>query len=140
MPSQTPAQRRLAEFEDISIVDLDLGKSYNPNQQYALYHMYLKLSRTPPDEWQQIFDAERRFPRHTMWRRAWIEGQHVVVHCPPDELEKYHMRDVLEDVKNCNSKYREYLTERARQEAKEQSKVELENARLREIKKKLGFD
>jgi len=137
---QPPAQRRLAEFEDVSIVDLDVGKSYNPDPQYTLYNMYLRLSRTPPEEWQQIFAAERRFPRHTMWRDAWIEGPYIVVFCVPDELEKYHMRDLREDVNNCNAKYRKYLTELAQQEARKMSRVQEQQDKLREIKKKLGFN
>ena len=137
---RTDAQRRFAEFQDLSIVDLDLAKSYNPDPQYALYNMYLRLSNVPPEEWQQIFDAERRFPRHTMWRRAWVEGANIVVHCVPEELEKYHMRDLLEDVKNCNTKYREFLTELARQEAREATRIEEQRDKLRDLRKKLGFD
>jgi TIR domain-containing protein len=140
VPPKSPTQRRLAEFEDLTIVDLDLGKSYNPDPQYALYNMYLRLPRTPPEEWQQIFDAERSFPRHTMWRKAWVEGPHIVVYCVPEELEKYHMRDLLEDVKNCNAKYRGYLTELAQREVREASKQQKQRDELRELKKRLGFE
>lgn len=140
VPAPSPAQRRLAEFVDISIVDLDLGRSYNPDQQKALYNMYLRLSATPPEEWQQIFDAERRFPRHTMWRRAWIEDSYIVVYCVPDELEKYHLRDLKKDVSNCNQKYRGYLAELARQEAREVARVESEHDQLRDLRRRLGFD
>lgn len=101
--------------------------------------MYLRLSRTPPEEWQQIFDAEPRFPRHRMWRRAWLEATYIVVYCVPEELENYHMRDLLQDVKNCNAKYREYLTQLARQEARQASRLEHQRDKLRELKKKLGF-
>jgi TIR domain len=139
-PARSPAQRRLSAFEDLTIVDLDLGRSYNPDPQYALYNMYLRLPRTPPEGWQQIFDAERSFPRHTMWRKAWIEGQHIVVYCVPEELEKYHMRDLLEDFKNCNAKYRGYLTELAQREVREASKQQKQGDELRDLKKRLGFE
>jgi hypothetical protein len=119
---------------------LDLGKSYNPDPQYALYNMYLRLSRTPPEEWQEIFDAERRFPRHTMWRKAWIEDSHVIVQCVPEELEKYHMRDLVDDVKNCNAKYRAYVTELAQREAREMSKEHRQRDELRDLKRRLGFE
>jgi hypothetical protein len=137
---KSQAQRRLSEFENLTIVDLDLGKSYNPDPEFALYNMYLRLPRTPPEEWQQIFDAERSFPRHTMWRRAWIEGLHIVVYCVPEELEKYHMRDLLEDVKHCNEKYREYLTQLAQREVREASKQQKQREGLHELKKRLGFE
>ena len=137
--SQTPAERRLTEFEDIHILDLDDAASYNPDPQYALYNMYLTLSRTPPEEWKQIFEAERAFPRHTMWRRAWIEGSRIVIYCVPEELEKYHMRDLLEDVKNANEKYRQYLMEFARREAQEHAQLKDEREKLRELRRRLGF-
>jgi hypothetical protein len=134
------AQRRLAEFCDVEIVDLDLDKSYNPDPAYVLLNMYLRLSQAPPMEWRQIFEAERRFPRHTMWRDAWIEGSYIVVYCVPDELEKYHMRDLTQDVQSCNRKYREYLTELAQREAREQSKQEAQLDDMRELRRRLGFD
>jgi len=31
------------------------------------------------------------------------------VHCAPDEVKKYHLRDIKEDVSNSNAKYRGYL-------------------------------
>ena len=136
---RSPAQRRLFEFQDLAIVDLDIGKSYNPDPRSALYNMYLRLPSTPPEEWQQIFDAERRFPRHSMWRKAWIEGTYIVVYCVPEEIEKYHMRDLVEDVRNCNLKYRGYLTELAQKEVREASKQQQERDELRELKKDSGL-
>ena len=139
MHSLTPIQRRLSEFEDIKIQDLDINKSYNPDPQKALYHMYIILSRTPPEEWQQIFDAERRFPRHTMWRRAWIEGSNIVIHCVPEELEQYHMRDIHQDVDNSNKKYREYLMGLAQHEEVERGRLQKQQNKLEDLKKRLGF-
>ena len=138
-PSLSQAEQRLATFEDISITDLDTQRSYKPDPNKWLYNMYLKLSRMPPAEWQQVFEAERRFPRHTMWRRAWIEGRCIVIHCVPDELEKYHLSDLTDDVKNANAKYRQYLTELAQQELKEIDKGEIERQKMQELKKRLGF-
>ena len=96
-PTLSTSERELATFENIRIIDLDLARSENPNGAKSLYNMYLKLSSSPPLEWVQIFEAERRFPRHTMWRRAWIEGKYIVIHCVPEELEQYHFHDLSED-------------------------------------------
>lgn len=41
--------------------------------------------------------------------RAWIEDSFIVVHCCLDEIKRYHLSDITEDVKNTNKKYREYL-------------------------------
>ena len=53
-----------------------------------------------------------------MWRKAWVEGNCIVVHCVPDEMGKYHLRDLKEDVQNANARYREYLKKIAQQEAR----------------------
>ncbi|MDD5131306.1 MAG: toll/interleukin-1 receptor domain-containing protein [bacterium] len=108
----------LEGFDDVRIIDRDKNKTYKPDDAKALYNVYLKLSQYPPSEWVEYFDAERQFPRHTMWRRAWIEGNCVVVHCVPDEIAKYHLKDLKQDVQNANAQYREYLKKVAQQEAK----------------------
>lgn len=136
----TDSERRLASFENIRIIDLDEQRTHNPNPEKLLYNMYLKLSGSPPPEWQQIFDAGRRFPRHSMWRRAAIEGVYIVVHCVPDELEKYHLADLKEDVANSNEKYRAYLTQEAQQEAREAQKRDMERDNIRHVKGRLRFD
>ncbi len=99
----------LQTFEDLQIVGVDRSRSSKPDPTKLLYNIYLELSSYPPEEWVQIFDAERQFPRHSMWRRAWIDGAHIVVSCTPEELSQYHLPDLREDVTTSNKKYREYL-------------------------------
>lgn len=139
-PVLSKSERALAGFDDIRIIDLDLNRSNNPDESKMLLNMYLKLSGSPPIEWEQIFDAERRFPRHTMWRRAWIEGQYIIVYCVPDELEKFHLKDLREDTQTTNQKYRQYLTEQAQKEIREISSKEDEKQQLEDLRKRLGFD
>jgi hypothetical protein len=118
---QRPTTNRappLDGFEDISIIGVEKGRAYRPDPEKLLYHLYLELSAHPPQEWAQIFEAERQFPRHTMWRHAWLDGKYVVVHCVPDELKQYHLPDLKQDVTNSNAKYREYLLRVARQQAR----------------------
>ncbi|RCW51598.1 toll/interleukin-1 receptor domain-containing protein [Halanaerobium sp. ST460_2HS_T2] len=133
-------EKRLARFEDIKIVDIDDEKSYRPDKNKKLFNIHLKLSNNPPEEWQRIFEAERSFPRHSMWRRAWIEGEYIVIYCPPEEIEEYHLDDLKEDVKNTNIKYREYLTELVQKEVKESKKEKKEFNKITELKRKLKFD
>lgn len=145
IPIKTPAQltateRKLTTFEDIKILEIDDSRSYKPDPTKLLYNIYLKLSDSPPTEWQQIFEAERRFPRHTMWRDVWIAGEYIVVHCVPDEIEKYHATDLKEDVRNSNLKYRQYLTEEAQKEAKKAERALSERNQLKELKQKIRFD
>jgi hypothetical protein len=53
-----------------------------------------------------------------MWREVWIEGADLVIQCPPEELEQFHLGDLKQDVRNSNRAYREHLLGLARQEAK----------------------
>jgi hypothetical protein len=141
-PHQVPptnTDSSLTEFEDIQIADLDLERTRKPDAAMALFYMYLRLSRVPPSDWSAIFVAERKFPRHSMWRRAWIESGHIVIHCVPDELENYHMRDLREDVENANSKYRKYLMEEEQRKARQDEHESSEAEKLRALRKKLGF-
>ena len=130
----------LNDFIDIRITEMDEKKSYKPDENKLLYNIYFKLSDTPPSEWDQIFEAERRYPRHTMWRRAWVEGNYLIINCVPDELEKYHLNDLNEDTNNTNHKYRQYLKEIAIHEIKERNKEKEEKQNLIDLKQKLKFD
>ncbi len=105
----TPASGSLQEFVDIQIIGVDKDRTYNPDPSKLLFNVYLNLSTYPPQEWVAIFDAERRFPRHTMWRKAWIEGKCAVVYCVPEEIKKYHLNDIKQDVSTSNAKYGEHL-------------------------------
>ncbi len=138
-PTAGSATTKLVQLTDIQITSLDDERSYKPDPSKLLYNMYLKLSSTPSMEWQEIFDAERRFPRHSMWRRAWIEGEYVVIHCVPTELEQYHLKDLRQDVQTTNSKCRQYLTERAQEEAKKDQKEKEEREQLSSLKRRLDF-
>ena len=135
----TVLERRLTSFEDIEILEIDDSKSYKPNPMKSLYNIYMKLSASPPTEWREIFEAERRFPRHTMWRNAWIEEGHIVIHCVPDELEEYHAKDLMEDMDKSNSKYRKYLMEEAQKEARKVGQERSERNKLKELKQRLRF-
>ena len=138
-PASAPSEHLLGQFEDVTIVDLDNDRAYRPDPAKLLYQVYFRLSSTPPPEWQEIFEAERRFPRHTMWRRAWVEGNYIVVYCVPDEIEKYHFPDLLQDAENTNKKYREYLKERAQKEIRELTAKDEDKRRLQDLRGRLGF-
>ena len=116
----------LQGFIDLSILGVDKGRTYNPDPQKALYNVYFELSTYPPQEWADIFEAERRFPRHTMWRKAWVDGSHIVVYCVPDEVKQYHLRDIKEDVETSNQKYRDFLHREATRNAQKIAREEKE--------------
>jgi hypothetical protein len=129
-PEQAATPGILGSFEDIHIVEVDKARTYKPDEESALYNVYLKLSAVPPGEWAQIFDVEREFPRHSMWRRAWIESDYVIVHCVPEEMKQYHLRDVKQDVANSNGKYRDYLMRVERQRVSDAQRLDKEKSML----------
>ncbi len=136
----TLTEKYLSDFEDIRITELDESKTYRPDAEKLLYDIYLKLSSYPPMDWRDIFKAERSFPRHSMWRQAWIEGDYIVIHCVPEELEKYHLNDLKQDVANSNAKYRKYLYEMIRNEKENLKKKKHEKDQFKELKNRLKFE
>lgn len=120
----------LETFEDIKIVRVDKDQTYQPDPGRSLYHVHFELSTAPPAEWVAIFDAERRFPRHSMWRNAWVEDRYVVVHCPLAEVKAHHAADIATDVASTNAKYREHLHQAATRVARESSRHLQEKAKI----------
>ena len=129
-----------AEFEDIKIVDLDVSATRSSGRGGALREMYLQLSNTPSAPWSEIFQNERAFPRHSMWRDAWISGEYIVVDCVPEELERDHLPYLKQDVANTNQKYREYLTKCAQHEQRQHQAQDKEDQRLKGIRDSLDFN
>ena len=136
---QACIERNLTGLEDIKILEIDDARSYRPDNSKLLYNIYLKLSASPPAEWQQIFAAERSLPRHTAWRDAWIERDYIVINCMLTEIEDYHAKDLIEDVGNSNLKYRKYLIELAQKEAVQMQKDLSERDQLKELKMRIKF-
>ena len=134
------AEDLLMGFDDIRIVGIDEKRTHNPDPTKLLFNVYLNLSSEPSSDWVEIFNAERRFPRHTMWRRAWIESKNIIVHCALDELEKYHLEDLQQDVDTTNKKYRQYLGEKAQQKAKTGLEEREVRDTLKELKRRLKFE
>lgn len=132
------------DFKDIKIIDLDVDKTKPSNNSSGLRQMHLKLSSAPPSEWISFFNEERRFPRHSMWRNAWIDGHYIVVDCVPEEIEEYHLNDLKQDITNANVKYKSHVKfveqERARRKLEAEKKEQEEKARLNRIKGNLNFD
>ncbi len=99
-PQHSPSQER--EPKRLKIVGIVKEKTQQDPEYSGLQHYYFQLSHYPPPGWEEQFMRARQFPRHTMWREAWVAGDCVVVKCALDELERYHLRDLKEDVETAN--------------------------------------
>jgi hypothetical protein len=127
------------EFVDLKITGLS-DTVERSDSGSAMRMMHLILSGTPTSEWVTLFENERAFPRHTMWRRAYITGSHIVVDCVPEEIEKYHLKDLKDDVANTNAKYRTWLNKVEAQERAQQAQAAAEKKRVDDLKGRLKFD
>lgn len=126
------------DFEDIKIVDLET-KVEPSGSGSAMRRVFLRLSGEPPQLWAELFDREREFPRHTMWREAHVSGNHIVVDCVPEEIEKYHLSDLKQDVANANMKFRSWSKIAAdRKRALDEAKAK-EEERTKDLRKRLDF-
>jgi hypothetical protein len=131
-----------ANFEPIKIVTLDSNRTRQSPTASGLRLMYLKLSQTPADAWEQLFENQRRFPNgrgmNTMTRRATVEGNYIVVDCVPEEMER-HLPELQHDVAVTNEEYTKYLQRVAAQVAQELEKQKEEKARIEDVKSRLNF-
>jgi len=106
----------------------------------SLFYVFLKLSQTPPPLWQHHFKNSRKISRHPHWREAWIDRKFIVVECLTDELEKYHLNDLKQDIAFANKAYREHVQLQARAEMQRAQSHQSEREKLRDIKRRLSFD
>ena len=127
-------------FQDIRITGLDTNKSHDLPSQDGTHRIYLTLSGVPPPTWRDIFDRERRTPRSSIWRNAAIDGMFIVITCTPEELEKYHLEFLKEDVKNTNEKFRLSIAEQEELSARFRQSEEARKKRLEEVRDRLKFD
>jgi hypothetical protein len=127
-------------FNDLKIVMLDTTRTAESTKESAMPRLYLKLSETPNADWSSLFDAGRIIERHSMWRHAWTEESYIVIECPLDELERYHIAELKEDVKNTNVKYREALVKQLDQKKREEDAAAAERKKLDDLNDRLNFD
>ena len=128
-----------SNFKPISIVSLDVGRTEQSKTASGLRLMHLKLSQSPSNEWEILFNNQRQFPRHSMWRGASISGNFIVVDCVPEEIERL-LGDLKEDVSVVNGKYQEYLAKKAAEEQRIAAEQQAEKLRLDQINARLKFD
>lgn len=128
------------DFVDIRIVGLEEEMMVESPVNPSLFYIFLKLSQTPPPIWQSYFKDSRKVSRHPRWRNAWIDRKFIVVECMPEEIEKYHLNDLKQDVAQANQNTHKYFQGQSRTQIQKESVVTQERDRLREMKGRLKFD
>jgi len=128
------------DFIDIRIVSLEEEMMVESPNDRALFHIYLRLSQTPPPLWQHHFRESRKVSRHPHWRQAWLDRKYIVVECPVHEIETYHLNDLKQDIAHANRQYRSHLERQAALEHQKEKATHQEREKLRELKDRLNFD
>jgi len=107
--SDPPGEKQEQDSLDLRIVGVVKERTRQDPDYSGLHDYYFQLSGMPPPEWELFFDQSRSFARHSMWRNAWIEGDCVVIKCALDEIERFHLRDLKQDVAKANADYTQAL-------------------------------
>jgi len=128
------------DFIDIRIVSLEDEMMVPSPRDRSLFYIFLKLSQTPPPLWQHHFKNSRKISRHPHWREAWIDRKFIVVECQTEELEKYHLNDLKQDLAFANKAFREHVEKQAHAEIQQTRSHQNEREKLRDIKGRLSFD
>ena len=101
--------------------------------------VFLRLSAGPTQLWTELFDKERAFPSSHYVARGTNHDSYIVVDCVPEEIEKYHLSDLKEDVANVNMKFRSCAkVEADRKRASDEAKAK-EEEQIKDLRKKLDF-
>lgn len=123
----------------LRITGIDEARTQPVEFGSAMYEIYLKLSGHPSPDWRRAFDERRKFPRHSMWRNAWIDGDYIVVNCPLDELKAHHLDDLKEDVEVANQQAAAYKAQLATAAEEYEKQQAVERERVRKLKDDLQF-
>jgi len=136
--------RPLAAFErpkepEIKIIGILKERTRQDHEHSGLQDYYFQLSKRPSRDWSHFFDASRQFPRHSMWRRAWVEDDCVVIKCAADELQRYHLRDLKQDVAKANESLAQAIEQYNAKEKFEAERKEAERIKRDSLLDDLDF-
>lgn len=129
----------LETYEDINMINIDTRNVNKAIENTLIYNIPIILSKRPPKEWSEIFESERKFPRHSTWRKARIEGDRIIIKCPITEFKEIHEADLRQDVSKTNEMYRKYLLEDAKKRDIESKKAIDEQKMIEDNLKDIKF-
>ena len=130
-----------ASFTDIKITgpNDELTNVPEPSRP-AMYDVYFRLSDSPPDEWVQAFMQAWQLRMYSMKRRAWIESDHLIIHCALAEIEKYHKRELLAVISQVNQEYKKLISQQALRATQAAERQAVEDQKKKNILGGLKFD
>jgi hypothetical protein len=76
------------------------------------------LSPSPDKDWARLFEVSYNRTRSTMYRRASVAGDRIVLQAPAEEVNQYHLPRIKKAVDETNMDYRAFI-----QRAEETSRI-----------------
>lgn len=76
------------------------------------------LSPSPDKDWARLFEVSYNRTRSTMYRRASVAGDRIVLQAPAEEVNQYHLPRIKKAVDETNRDYRAFI-----QRAEETSRI-----------------
>lgn len=125
--------------EAIKITGIDESRTQPVEHGSAMYLIYLALSGQPTADWRRAFEERRKFPRHSTWRHAWIEGDSIVINCPFEELKPHHLNGLKEDVEVANQQAAAMRTHQEAAAKQDEAERVVEHERIQRLKNDLQF-
>lgn len=129
----------LLKEPELKIIGILKDRTQQDREYSGLQDYYFQLSKRPSRDWVHFFDESRKFPRHSMWRRAWVEGDCVVVKCATDELQRYHLKDLKQDVATANENLAQAIEQHNAREKFEAERKEAERIKRDGVLDDLDF-
>jgi hypothetical protein len=115
---------------DISVVDLDLGKTTWSRVHSSMRTLFLRLSREPDLAWVRFFHEERESRVVARRHGLWIEDGFIVFDCMLADVESEHLPDLRRSIAYANEKCRELSTRQAQEVTRRRRDERAENDRL----------
>ena len=115
-----------ASFKDVTIVDLDVGKTTWSRVHSSMRTLYLKLSRDPDQAWTRFFFEERALRVELKRHGLWIEEGYIVFDCLLNDVDSHHLPDFRLSVAYANQQCHELVeTQRLlREQTQEDTRIE----------------
>lgn len=96
-----------ADFQDITIFDLDVHKTTWSRVHSSMRTLYLKLSREPDQAWSRFFFEDRTARVEVKRHGLWIEEGYIVFDCMLEDVDSHHLPDIRQSVAYANRRSHE---------------------------------
>lgn len=119
----------MTAFEDIVIVDLDIGRTAWSRVHSSMRTLHLKLNRDPEPGWSKLFFEERNSRVELKRHGLWIDEAYIVFDCLLIDVDDYHLPDIRQSIDYANARSRVLVEahhadlERQRDEARDEAQM-----------------